>query len=1014
MAKREKKTTNENKDRTTGTGRNKKIDEKDLKMPTATGDKKPSGTKGSKTTSSRSSKPEGTSKKAQREEPGFSEQNESSFSGKETGSEFEGPTDSKGGKTRKKTGDTTAKEKEPSKITQPAKGRFSDELESSGSALGEKGKQTSATKKGSVAKEKKPAKNSAADKARAKDNATTGASAKKGISSTEEKKPKLPKPKKALPRNTASEEGTGNQTIGNAEKRKISSAKRTTSKKETGDASAKAKPSSAKSKKSTKTSPGPEVKGDEGRSKASSKKEKEKETETSPLDDLKNIAAKTAKGLADKYLPDEETRREISKTARDILPDQEEIMKKAQDLKNQLSPEIELAKKAVDKVIPDDHIKENAEKVKKTAKRVKNRNEEKAAENKFNEISLLSEYDIHLFREGKHFHLYKKLGSHLMEFNGNAGVYFALWAPNASQVSVIGDFNDWYKQAHPMKARPDSSGIWEVFIPEAKKGSLYKYFIKSNNGYEVEKGDPFAFYWETPPNTASVVWDLKNTWNDKKWLTKRKKEAGKAKPVSVYELHIGSWKRVPEDGMRSLSYRELAEQLPGYLKETGFTHVEFMPVMEHPFFGSWGYQITGYFAPSSRFGTPQDFMYLIDALHQAEIGVILDWVPSHFPNDLHGLHYFDGTFLFEHEDPNKGFHPDWQSYIFNYGRDEVRSFLISNALYWLDVFHADGLRVDAVASMLYLDYSRKEGEWEPNEYGGNEDLDAISFLKEFNEVVYAEFPDTMTIAEESTAWPMVSKPTYMGGLGFGMKWMMGWMHDTLEYFQKDPIHRKHHQNTITFSTTYAFTENFMLPLSHDEVVYGKQAILNKMPGDNWNKFANLRSLYSYMFAHPGTKLLFMGAEFGQPSEWNHDSSLEWHLLEEAPHREIKETIAQLNRLYKSEPALYEKSFEGEGFEWVDFQDAESSVISFLRKGIDPKDNILVVCNLTPVPRENYRIGVPQQGTWKEIFNSDDSALGGSNVKNHTEIKSEAVPTHHKEQSVSLTLPPMGVIYLKRG
>ncbi len=628
-------------------------------------------------------------------------------------------------------------------------------------------------------------------------------------------------------------------------------------------------------------------------------------------------------------------------------------------------------------------------------------------------VSPISEYDVHLFKEGKHFHLYKKLGSHLVDSKGIKGVYFALWAPNAREVSVVGDFNNWFKSANEMIPRQDESGIWEVFIPEAKKGSIYKYFIRSNSGYEAEKGDPFAFTWEIPPNTASVVWDLENTWSDGDWMEKRKKNSGTEKPVSAYELHVGSWKRVPEDGNRSLTYREMAHELPVYLNELGFTHVEFMPVMEHPFFGSWGYQVTGYFAPSSRFGTPQDFMHLINALHQAGIGVILDWVPSHFPSDLHGLHYYDGTFLFEHEDPQKGFHPDWKSYIFNYGRNEVRAFLISNALFWLDKFHADGLRVDAVASMLYLDYSRKDGEWQPNEFGGNENLEAISFLKEFNEVVYDEFPDTITIAEESTAWPMVSKPTYMGGLGFGMKWMMGWMHDTLEYFQKDPIHRKHHQNTITFSTNYAFTENFMLPLSHDEVVYGKKAMLSKMPGDRWNQFANLRTLYSYMFAHPGTKLIFMGGEFGQNSEWDHDSSVEWHLTNEDSHKGIQRTISALNKLYKTEPALYEKSFKPEGFEWIDFKDADSSVISFLRKGLDTKDNVLVVCNLTPIPRENYRVGIPEAGKWHEIFNSDSKDFGGSNVGNMEFVNSEATPTHDKAYSVSLTLPPMGVIYLKR-
>ncbi|UZH56864.1 1,4-alpha-glucan branching protein GlgB [Salinimicrobium tongyeongense] len=639
--------------------------------------------------------------------------------------------------------------------------------------------------------------------------------------------------------------------------------------------------------------------------------------------------------------------------------------------------------------------------------------EQKSSSDKPVEATLLTEFDIHLFREGKHYHLYNKLGSHLMEYMGTEGVYFAVWAPNAEKVAVVGDFNNWDRDSNPMKARWDGSGIWEVFIPGAKKGSLYKYFIRSNNGYEADKGDPFAFQWETPPNTASVVWDLENTWKDKVWMKDRKKKEGQARPMSVYELHLGSWKRVPEDNLRSLTYLELAEQLPEYIKELGFTHVEFMPVMEHPFFGSWGYQITGYFAPSSRFGTPQEFMKLIDSLHQAGIGVILDWVPSHFPSDLHGLHYFDGTYLYEHADPKKGFHPDWQSYIFNYGRNEVRSFLISNAVFWLDKFHADGLRVDAVASMLYLDYSRKEGEWEPNEHGGRENLEAISFLKEFNEVVYKEFPDAVTIAEESTAWPMVSKPTYIGGLGFGMKWMMGWMHDTLKYFSEDPINRKYHQNTITFSSNYAFTENFMLPLSHDEVVYGKQSILNKMPGDDWNKFANLRTLYAYMYAHPGTKLLFMGAEFGQTTEWNHDSSLEWHLTNENSHRQVQETFKVLNELYKKEPALYEKAFSHEGFEWVDIKDEENSIISFLRKGNDPKDHILVVCNFTPVPRENYRIGVEKEGKWKEIFNSDDASLGGSNVKNEGEVESTELTAHGKDNSISLTLPPMGVVYLKQ-
>ncbi|MEP6260526.1 MAG: 1,4-alpha-glucan branching protein GlgB [Gillisia sp.] len=747
--------------------------------------------------------------------------------------------------------------------------------------------------------------------------------------------------------------------------------------------------------------------------KAYQEEEKWKKSQTAPEDDLPHKAMEAARKLAERFIPDEETRTELSRIAKEIIPQKEEMEKSIGEFKKQFSPEIELLNKLKDQIIPEKDLKEKVEKVKTAAKNIKIKKQEEAADKKFKDHSLISDYDIHLFKEGKHFHLYKKFGSHLMSKNGVSGVYFALWAPNASQVSVIGDFNEWEKMAHPMKSRPDESGIWEIFIPEAKKGSLYKYFIKSHNGYEVEKGDPFAFMWEIPPNTASVVWDLENSWNDTDWIARRKELAAGPKPVSVYELHIGSWKRVPEDGLRSLSYREMAKELPAYIKELGFTHIEFMPVMEHPFFGSWGYQVTGYFAPSSRFGTPQDFMHLIEALHKEEIGVILDWVPSHFPLDQHGLHYFDGTFLYEHEDPQKGFHPDWQSYIFNYGRNEVRSFLISNALFWLDKFHADGLRVDAVASMLYLDYSRKHGEWEPNRHGGNENLEAISFLKEFNEVVYAEFPDVMTIAEESTAWPNVSKPTYMDGLGFGMKWMMGWMHDTLEYFKKDPIHRKHQQNTITFSTTYAFSENFMLPLSHDEVVYGKKSLWNKMPGDTWNKFANLRALYGYMFAHPGTKLLFMGAEFAQIEEWNHDSSLDWHLTEKSSHKEIQKTISRLNELYKTEPALYERAFEHTGFEWVDFNDSENSVISFLRKGNHHDDTLLVIGNLTPVPRENYRIGVPEAGNWKEIFNSDDLEYGGSGVKNANPIHSEKVPMHDKNFSVVLTLPPMAFIYLKK-
>lgn len=628
------------------------------------------------------------------------------------------------------------------------------------------------------------------------------------------------------------------------------------------------------------------------------------------------------------------------------------------------------------------------------------------------EPTLFSDYDVHLFKEGKHFHLYKKLGSHLMEHQGKKGTYFALWAPNAKEVSVIGDFNYWNRDQLYMNSRQDGSGIWEVFLPDVHQGAIYKYFIRSHNGYEVEKGDPYALYWETPPYTASVVWSMDYKWKDKSWLEKRKKKAGEIQPYSVYEMHIGSWKRVPEEENRFLTYLELAKDLPAYIKDLGFTHVEFMPVMEHPFFGSWGYQVTGYFAPSSRFGKPEDFMALIDALHREGIGVILDWVPSHFPSDMHGLHYFDGTFLYEHEDPRKGYHPDWKSYIFNYGRNEVRSFLISNALFWLDRFHVDGLRVDAVASMLYLNYSREEGEWEPNEFGGQENLEAVSFLKEFNETVYSEYPDTVTIAEESTAWPMVSRPTYMGGLGFGMKWMMGWMHDTLEYFKLDPIHRQHHQNSITFSIYYAFTENFMLPLSHDEVVYGKQPLIHKMPGDNWQKFANLRALYAYMYAHPGNKLLFMGAEFGQTSEWNHDASLDWHLKYQHFHKGVMHSLKGLNEVFSAEPALYELGFEEHGFEWIDIQDSANSAISFVRKGNNEGEMILVTCNFTPVSRENYRVGVPAAGKWKEIFNSDDQAFSGSGIINSHVIETSPESQHGRSQSIKLTLSPLGVSYLK--
>lgn len=642
-----------------------------------------------------------------------------------------------------------------------------------------------------------------------------------------------------------------------------------------------------------------------------------------------------------------------------------------------------------------------------TEKTIKNL---EVAEHEF--VSRFSDFDIYLFREGRHYSLYDKFGAHVMERNGKKGIYFALWAPNAAQVHVIGNFNGWNKESHPMYVRYDSSGIWETFIPELKPGEIYKYYIKSKyNNYAVEKADPYAFQCEEPPKTASVVAGLSFEWTDKLWMKERKNKNFLSEPTSVYELHPGSWRRNPEENNRSLTYREMAAELPQYVKELGFTHVELMPVMEHPFYGSWGYQITGYFAPTSRYGTPIDFMLLINTLHEAGIGVILDWVPSHFPGDEHGLSYFDGTHLYEHADLRKGFHPDWRSYIFNYGRDEVKSFLISNACYWLEKYHIDGLRVDAVASMLYLDYSRKEGEWIPNEFGGRENLEAIRFLKEFNEACYSRFPDVITIAEESTAWPMVSKPTYIGGLGFAMKWMMGWMHDTLHYFQKEPIHRKFHQNEITFSIYYAFTENFMLPLSHDEVVYGKGSLLNKMPGDVWQKFANLRMLFGYMYAHPGTKLLFMGGEIGQWNEWNHDSSLDWHLLQYDSHKGLKKLIENLNNLYKTEPSLHYFNFDNPGFEWIDITDTDNCVISFLRKD-DSGSFMLVIANFTPVIRENYRTGAPSGGYWKQVLNTDDERFGGSNVFCVEGVQAEETASHGRNYSFLLTLPPLAIMYYK--
>ena len=627
--------------------------------------------------------------------------------------------------------------------------------------------------------------------------------------------------------------------------------------------------------------------------------------------------------------------------------------------------------------------------------------------------SLLTDHDVYLFKEGSHQRLYEKLGAHRAVVDGNAGTQFAVWAPEAEAVSVLGDFNGWTPGSNALSPRLDGSGIWEGFVRDVGRGTLYKYRIVSRHGgYQVDKGDPFALAWEAPPSTASRVWSLEYDWGDAEWMERRRAANALDAPMSIYEVHLGSWRRVPEDGNRSLTYQELAEQLPGYVKEMGFTHVELLPVTEHPFYGSWGYQTTGYFAPTARYGTPQDFMALVDALHRAGIGVILDWVPSHFPGDEHGLAYFDGTYLYEHADPKQGFHPDWNSYIFNYSRNEVRGFLASSALFWLDMYHLDGLRVDAVASMLYLDYGRKEGEWVPNQYGGRENLAAIDFLRALNEGVYRDHPEVQTFAEESTAWPMVSRPTYTGGLGFGMKWNMGWMHDTLAYFSRDPLYRKFHHNQLTFSVWYAFHENFVLPLSHDEVVHGKGALIGKMPGDEWQQFANLRLLFGYMWAHPGKKLLFMGGEFGQKREWQHEESLEWHVLQYPLHAGAQRWLQDLNRYYRSEPALFEKDFVSEGFQWVDCNDWEECVISFLRRGKRAEDCVLVVCNFTPVVRRNYMVGVPFGGYWEECLNSDATIYGGGGQGNFGGLNTSPVAAHGHYHSLAITLPPLAVLYFR--
>jgi 1,4-alpha-glucan branching enzyme len=626
-----------------------------------------------------------------------------------------------------------------------------------------------------------------------------------------------------------------------------------------------------------------------------------------------------------------------------------------------------------------------------------------SAEQIRHDVTLLTDDDIYLFNEGTHFYLYEKLGAHLMKVKSGVGTYFAVWAPNAEHISVIGDFNEWNKTSHPLRAR-GQSGVWEGFIPGVKKGTRYKYHIRSRHkNYRVDKADPFAFLHEEPPKTGSVVWGVDYSWADHEWMDAQNSRNTPNAPMAIYEVHLGSWMRVPEEGNRFLSYRELASGLAKHVGDMGFTHVEFLPVMEHPFYGSWGYETLGYFAPTSRYGQPQDLMYLIDCLHQHGIGVILDWVPSHFPNDEHGIGFFDGTHLFEHADPRQGIHPDWNSFIFNFGRNEVRSFLMSSALFWLDVYHADGLRVDAVASMLYLDYSRKDGQWVSNKYGGRENLEAIAFLRRFNEDVYKKNPYVQTIAEDSTA-------------GFGMKWDMGCMHDTLEYMSKEPVHRKYHHNRLTFRFLYAFQENFVLPLSHDEVVHGKGSLLGKMHGDDWQKFANLRVLFAYQYAQPGKKLLFMGGEFGQWSEWDHDASLDWHLLDYPLHAGLKRWVADLNCLYREEPALHTLDFDPAGFEWIDCNDSQQSILSLIRQDPSSGNIVIVVCNFTPVSRFNYRVGAPHDGFWKEVLNSDGLDYGGTGHGNLGGVEASPISRHGRPYSLNLTVPPLGAVFLrnKRG
>jgi 1,4-alpha-glucan branching enzyme len=627
---------------------------------------------------------------------------------------------------------------------------------------------------------------------------------------------------------------------------------------------------------------------------------------------------------------------------------------------------------------------------------------------------ILSDFDLHLFGEGTHYQAWEKFGAHRLTVDGVTGVHFAVWAPNAQRVSVIGDFNRWDGRTHVMR-RLVPSGVWEIFIPELTDGDCYKFEVRTPAGHLLQKADPYARRFEVPPNTASIIWtDSKYEWRDRDWLIDRAShDTWRERPMSVYEVHPGSWRRVLEEGYRYQTYRELAASLLPYVREMGFTHIELMPIMEHPFSGSWGYQVIGFFAPTSRFGTPDDFRFFVDECHRHGIGVILDWVPGHFPKDRHGLAEFDGTSLYEHADPRKGEHQDWGTLIFNYGRNEVRSFLFSNALFWLEEFHIDGLRVDAVASMLYLDYSRPEGQWIPNQYGGRENLEAVAFLQQLNTLTHGRVPGTMTIAEESTAWPAVSRPVYVGGLGFSYKWNMGWMHDMLQYMREDPVHRRWHHGQITFSMLYAFTENFILPFSHDEVVHGKGSMLSKMPGDLWQKHATLRTLYGYMFGHPGKKLMFMGAEFGQWREWNYDASLDWHLLGERMHQALRQWVQDLNHTYQRERSLHEVDFDGSGFRWIDCQDNENSVVSMIRRARDPQDFTVMIANFTPVPRPAYRVGVPEWGWYREVLNSDSERYGGSNLGNGGGVHTEPVPAHGFDQSIALTVPPLGFLLLKR-